>query len=75
MDGVAQFQPSAGREGVGGRVAGERDPEARDQSTFSTVKVLLKYSKYFQTTFKLLKLISKIFLYQSLLIHANPHKS
>ena len=28
--GVAQFQPSAGREGVGGRVAGERDPKARD---------------------------------------------
>ncbi len=30
MGGVAQFVPSAGREGVGGRVAGERDPEARD---------------------------------------------
>ena len=30
MGGVDQFQPSAGREGVGGRVAGERDPEARD---------------------------------------------
>ena len=29
MGGVAQFVPSAGREGVGGRVAGERDPEAR----------------------------------------------
>ena len=28
--GVDQFQPSARREGVGGRVAGERDPEARD---------------------------------------------
>ena len=30
MGGVDQFVPSAGREGVGGRVAGERDPEARD---------------------------------------------
>ena len=30
MCGVDQFVPSAGREGVGGRVAGVRDPEARD---------------------------------------------
>ena len=30
MCGVDQFQPSTGREGVGGRVAGERDPKARD---------------------------------------------
>ena len=30
MGSADQFQPSAGREGVGGRVAGERDPEARD---------------------------------------------
>ena len=30
MGGEDQFQPSAGREGVGGRVAGVRDPDARD---------------------------------------------
>eukprot|EP00964_Phaeocystis_antarctica_P163278 scaffold139183_cov130-Phaeocystis_antarctica.AAC.1 len=30
MYAVAQFVPSAGWEGVGGRVAGVRDPEARD---------------------------------------------
>ena len=30
MGALPKFVPSAGREGVGGRVAGERDPEARD---------------------------------------------